>query len=176
MKIPTLFGRIAPKWLSQVVLIMGLLLILIIGYRYLLPIYRVRYHSELVMLGDFNGDHRWDGKDRDLLKALVSNPFSHSVLECAKADVNNDGTLDAEDLAILEQLFALEDAYTAEAKAIEKGLPFPRPRELYRYMSPQDYVNRPLYALAYAGASQSPLDCLSSGKAPQNDSSYARQL
>ena len=148
MKTPTLFGRLAPKWLSRIVLIMGVLLILTIGYRYFLPIYRVRYHSELVMLGDFNGDHRWDAKDRELLAAIVSNPFSHRVLECAKADVNNDGTLDAEDLAILEQLFTSGDPYTAEAKAIEKGLPFPRPRELYRYMSAQDYVNRPLYALA----------------------------
>jgi hypothetical protein len=176
MKTPGLFGRVAPKWLSRFVLILGVSLILTVGFRYLLPIYRVPYRSELVMLGDFNGDHRWDSKDRELLREIVSNPFSHTVLECAKADVNSDGTLDAEDLTILEQLFALEDAYAAEAKAMEKGLPFPRPRELYRYMSPQDYVNRPLYALPYEGASQSPLDCLSKRKDPTQDSTYARQL
>ncbi|MBI3852872.1 MAG: hypothetical protein HY298_21670 [Verrucomicrobia bacterium] len=132
--------------------------------------------SELVMLGDFNSDKRWDQQDRELMQSLLANPFQRSAKDCIRADLNNDGRLDAEDLAILEQLTATGDPYETEAKAVDAGKPFPRPRELYRYVSPQDYVNRPLFALPYAGAKQSPLDSLSHPKPPAADSPYARQL
>ena len=123
------------KWLFRIFLVVGPALLLFFAYRRLLPVYRVSYHSELVMLGDFNGDHRWDSGDQDLLQNLLANPFSHTALECKKADVNGNGRLDPEDLVILDQLFTQADPYTAEAKAIETGKPFPRPRELYYYIT-----------------------------------------
>jgi hypothetical protein len=141
-----------------------------------LPLYRVGVRSQLVMLGDFNNDKRWDKQDRELMESLLTNPFQHSARDCLKADLNSDGRLDAEDLTILEQLSAIGDPYETETKALDAGKPFPRPRELYRYVSPQDYVNRPLFALPYAGAKQSPLDCLSHAKPPATDSPYARRL
>lgn len=176
MKAIARLNQAIPNWLSRTILFVALALVLAFAVRWLLPIYRVGCRSELIMLGDFNGDHRWDSEDRRFLDRLLANPFQHSPGDCAKADVNNDGRLDNEDLAILDRLFAAGDPYVAEAKALEAGKPFPRPRELYRYVSPQDYVNRPLLALPYAGAQRSPLTCLSQGEARDADTPYARQL
>ncbi|NOS69902.1 MAG: hypothetical protein HOP33_08220, partial [Verrucomicrobia bacterium] len=169
-------NRVMPKWLSRTVLFLAVTLLLVFAYRWVLPLYRVGVRSQLIMLGDFNSDKRWDQQDRELMKALLANPFQRSAKDCLKADLNSDGRLDAEDAAILEQLVASGDPYEAENKAFDAGIPFPRPRELYRYVSPQDYVNRPLFALPYAAAKQSPLDCLNQPKPPATDSPYARQL
>lgn len=169
-------NRVMPKWLSRTVLFLAVALILVFAYRWVLPLYRVGVRSQLVMLGDFNNDKRWNEQDLKLLQALLANPFQHSARDCLKADLNSDGRLDTEDSVILEQLAAIGDPYETEAKVVETGKPFPRPRELYRYVSPQDYVNRPLFALPYAGAEQSPLDCLSHPKAPAANSPYALQL
>ncbi len=165
-----------PKWLSRTVLLLAITFILAFLIRWLLPLYRVGSRSELVMLGDFNGNRRWDQKDREMLQSLLANPFQCRVKDCLKADLNNDGRLDAEDLMILEQLSAIGNPYETEAKAVEAGKPFPRPRELYRYVSPQDYVNRPLFVLPYVGAERSPLNCLSHAKPPAVNSPYMRQL
>jgi len=169
-------NRMMPKWVSWTVLLLAVALILVFAYRWVLPLYRVGVRSQLVMLGDFNSNKRWDQQDRELMQSLLSNPFQHSARDCLKADLNSDGKLDAEDVAILEQLTVTGDPYETETKAVDAGKPFPRPRELYRYVSPQDYVNRPLFALPYAGAKQSPLDCLSKPKPPATNSPYARQL
>jgi hypothetical protein len=168
-------NHLMPKWLSRTVLFLAVTLILLFAWRWVLPLYRVGVRSELVMLGDFNGDKKWSQPDRELLPALLANPFQHSARDNIKADLNHDGRLDAEDLTILEQLVATGDPYDTETKAFDAGKPFPRPRELYRYVSPQDYVNRPLFALPYPAAKDSPLDCLSKPK-PAPDSPYARQL
>ncbi|MEI2725333.1 MAG: hypothetical protein V9H26_17990 [Verrucomicrobiota bacterium] len=169
-------NRVMPKWLSRAVLFLAGALILAFAWRWVLPLYRVGVRSELVMLGDFNGDKRWDEKDRERMLALLTNPFQRSAQDCIKADLNRDGRLEAEDLTILDQLVAKGDPYEAETQATEAGRPFPRPRELYRYLSPQDYVNRPLFALPYAGAERSPLDCLRHPKPPAVASPSARQL
>jgi hypothetical protein len=169
-------NRVMPRWLARTVLFLAATLILAFAIRWLLPIYRVGFRSELVMLGDFNVDRCWDQKDRGLMQSLLANPFQHSAKDCFKADLNNDGRLDAEDGAIMEQLISTGDPYQTEARAIEMGKPFPRPRELYRYLSPQDYVNRPLFALPYAGSERSLLTCLNHGKPPTEHSPYARQL
>jgi hypothetical protein len=169
-------NRVMPRWLSRTVLLLAAMLILLFVWRWVLPLYRVGIRSQLVMLGDFNSDKRWDQTDRERMQSLIANPFQHSARECLKADLNSDGRLDAEDPAILEQLVATGDPYETEARAVEAGKPFPRPRELYRYVSPQDYVNRPLLALPYAGAEQSPLDCLRQPKPPATNSPYAQQM
>jgi len=167
---------VMPNWLSATVLIFATALILAFVIRWLLPLYRVGVRSQLVMLGDFNSNKRWDQTDRDLLQSLLEKPFERSIRDSIKADLNSDGRLDGEDLAIMDQLVASGDPYEAETRAGDVGKPFPRPRELYRYVSPQDYVNRPLFALPYAGAKQSPLRCLSQPRSPAADSPYAQQL
>jgi hypothetical protein len=150
--------------------------ILFYGYRELIPSYRVSYHSDLIMLGDFNGDHHWTTADRSLLQSLLANPYAHSPLDCLKADMNGNGLLDPEDLEIINRLILVPDPYQAEAQAMKANRPFPRPRELYRYVSSQDYLNRPLNTLPYQGASMSPLDCLREEHAPAGESPYADRL
>jgi len=176
VKILSTFNRVVPKWLSRTVIFLATALILAFILRWLLPIYRVGYRSQLVMIGDFNNNNHWDKQDRDLFQSVLADPFAHSVLECVKADANNNGRLDAEDVAILEELFAVGDPYVAEDKALEAGRPFPHPRELYRYVAPLDYVNRPLLDLPYAAATNSPLDCLRQGRSRPADSAYERDL
>jgi hypothetical protein len=151
-------------------------MMLLYGYQNLLPVFRLGYRSELVMLGDLNGDQRWNRSDVNWLRKLLVDPFSHTPRECLKADLNQDGRLDAEDAAIMEHLAASEDPYAAETKALNANLPFPRPRELYRYLSPREYLNRPLYALPYPGSTNSVLKCLSKPKAPLQSSPYTQQL
>lgn len=161
-------------WLVAMALIAAALLFY--GYRELIPSYRVSYHSDLIMLGDFNGDHRWTTADRSLLQSLLANPYAHSPLDCLKADANGNGLLDPEDLEIINRLILAPDPYQAEALAMKANMPFPRPRELYRYVSSQDYLNRPLNTLPYQGASMSPLECLREERTPKLESPYADQL
>ena len=146
------------------------------AYREFMPAHRVNYRSELIMLGDLDGDHRWTPTDRGRLQSLLANPYAHSPLECWRADANRDGRLDAEDLEIIDRLIRHKNPYGAEAKAIEEHVPFPRPRELYRYISSQDYLNRPLNTLPYAAANESPLNCVREGRSPGLGSPYAQQL
>ncbi|HWQ91516.1 MAG TPA: hypothetical protein VN673_07575 [Clostridia bacterium] len=176
MKRLDFLNRPVPKWISRTVLLAGGALVLLYGYRHFLPAFRLGYHSELVMLGDFKADHRWSRADLKLLQPVMADPFAHTARDCFKADLNQNGRLDAEDVLILEQLSASEEPYAAEAKAIAAGRVFPRPRELYRYVSPRYYLSRPLYALPYAEASNSALACLSRPTVPPQDSPYAQQL
>lgn len=162
------------RWWWKIPLVLAVAVLLFYGYRQLLPVYRVGYHSELVMLGDFDGDHRWTTADRGMLQSLLATPYTHSPLECMKVDVNGNDRLDAEDLDILNRLFLNRDPYAAEAQAIKAGVSFPRPRELYRYVSSQDYINRPLNTLPYTAASS--LDCLKEELAPEPSTPYGQQL
>lgn len=164
------------KWTWRILLTVIATGLLFLGYRRLMPVYRVGYHSELVMLGDFNCDHQWSYADRESLRSILANPYSHQPVDCLKIDVNKNGILDPEDLAILERLFIIGDPYKAESMAIEEGIPFPRPRELYRYISTQDYLNRPLNMLPYPETADSQLDCLSKATPQMIESPYRRQL
>ncbi len=164
------------RWWLRVALFLAVSVGLFFGYRKLLPIYRVSYRSDLVMLGDFNGDNSWTAADRDPLQAILANPYAHMALDCLKVDVNGNGRMDPEDLEIFDRLALKQDPYAAEAHALEVGVPFPRPRELYRYISSQDYLNRPLNTLPYPGASDSPLDCLRKEPNLRPKSSYMQQL
>lgn len=158
---------------TMAVLAAGVLLFL--GYRHMLPIHRAEYHSKLIMLGDFEEDRNWDKEDLALMRQLCANPFARPAREGFLADLNGDGRLDAEDFEIMERLCASGDPYLAEAQAKELDRPFPKPRELFRYVSSRDYLNRPLFALPYPEAVHSPLACLA-GPRPLADTPYARQL
>jgi len=164
------------RWWWKIALIVIGAVLLYYGYRETFPSHRVDQHSELVMLGDLDGDHRWTQGDRGRLQALLANPYAHGPLMCLKTDLNRNGRLDAEDLDILDRLIQHKNPYAAEAKAIEDKVVFPRPRELYRYVSSEDYLNRPLHTLPYPGSSESLLDCVREGRAPGLGSPYAQQL
>lgn len=176
IKLPSIRNRAAPGWLSRIVMVLALALILAFLMRWLVPVYRIGARSELLMLGDFNNDKKWDKADLAQFKVILANPFRHSAKDCIKADLNSNGELDPEDLQILELLAEVHDPYEAEIRAVDRDEPFPRPRELYRFVSPQDYINRPLVAVPYEGAEQSPLSCLHHAQATTSDSPYEREL
>jgi hypothetical protein len=135
-------------WLKWVI---GTLLVLagFYGYRKLIPVYRVDIRSELVMLGDLDGDHRWGPGDLRLLEAFLADPFSFPDAFARRVDLNQNGRLDAEDLSLLRALVDQPDPYAAEQAAKDRGIAFPRPRELYRYEPVGVYRPRPLWELPF---------------------------
>ncbi|HWI59378.1 MAG TPA: hypothetical protein VNZ22_19275, partial [Bacillota bacterium] len=88
MKSLAFLDRTVPKWLARTVLLAAGAMVLLYGYQTFLPIFRLGYRSELVMLGDFNNDHRWDRADLESLKPVMANPFAHTARDCFKADLN----------------------------------------------------------------------------------------
>jgi len=116
-------------------------------YRKLIPVYRVEAKSELVMLGDLDGDHRWTNRDGHLLDAFLADPFSYPERFARRMDLNQNGRLDDEDLILFRALVAEPDPYAAGRAAMERAAPFPRPREFYRYESTSSYRPRPLWSL-----------------------------
>ena len=119
------------------------------GYRQLIPGYRLDIRSELVMLGDLNGDHRWSPEDVALLDAFLTDPFAFPDEFARRVDLNQNGQVDAEDLGILRALAAQPNPYAIEQAARARGADFPRPRELYRYEVVGAYRPRPLWALPF---------------------------
>ena len=116
-------------------------------YRKLIPVYRIETKSELIMLGDLDGDHRWGPGDEQLLRAFLADPFAFPDGFARRVDLNQNGRLDAEDLTILRALVAQPDPYAADQAAKEGRLSFPRPRELYHYEPVGAYHPRPLWSL-----------------------------
>jgi hypothetical protein len=108
------------------------------GYAYwklAIPKHRVAVRSELVMLGDLDGDHRWTAADLKILKGWRADPYAADARSAWKLDLNRNGLVDAEDLRLLEVLVAAGgDPYSAEEAARASDQPFPRPRELYRFV------------------------------------------
>jgi hypothetical protein len=110
----------------------------LIGYAYwkiAIPTHRTEIHSELVMLGDLNGDNRWTAIDLKLLDAFLDDPFAESGDVAWRIDLNRNGLIDNEDLDIIRALAASGgDPYVAGDKARSKGILFPRPRALSLYL------------------------------------------
>lgn len=142
-----------------------------------IPTHHVDVQSELVMLGDLDNDTRWTSNDLSVLDIFLKDPFVFPDRFACRIDLNQNGMIDEEDLRILRSLVAAAgDPYTAEAKAQMTGLPFPRPRELYRYVSLTEYQPRPLWALPYPPARDSILDWLAGLPPPVSTSSYSDAL
>ena len=115
-----------------------------------IPTHRVTVRSELVMLGDLDGDNRWSAEDARALASLVQDPSSAPAETAWRVDVNQNGLVDDEDLRLIRALVAYGgDPYGAEEAERGRGIPFPRPRELYRYVSVEEYRARPLWAVTY---------------------------
>ena len=142
---------------------------------YTLPVNRVNMRSGLVMLGDLNSDNKWDSKDGDLLAALLEDPFSAPPETAFKTDVNHDGLLDAEDIALLKALYAGGDPYELRAAALKAGRAFPYPREFFRYVPGSEYVQRPVLALRHKAEDGTPLKFLRAVRERAGDG-YARRL
>ena len=150
------------------------------GYAYwklVIPIHRVEVRSELVMLGDLDDDNRWTDNDLKILDAFLHDPYSTTDSVACRIDMNQNGLIDEEDLKILRSLvIAKGDPYAAEDAAVSTGMPFPRPRECYRYVSLMEYRPRPLYALPYPLAGESDIDWLAKLHPPASTISYGDAL
>lgn len=148
------------------------------GYwRLAVPKHRVAVQSELVMLGDLDGDHRWTTVDLAVLDGWRAAPHDAAPALAWRADLNQNGLVDEEDVRLLQALVgAGSDPYAALEAARARGEPFPRPRELYRYVSLDAYLARPLWALPYPPARDSPLDWLAEWPVPASTGSYALAL
>ena len=122
----------------------------------LLPVNRIGARSELKMLGDLNGDGKWDASDGERLEDILRNPYRHDPLLLVMVDVNKNQLIDEEDILILKRLYRCPDPYTAEHEAAESGMPFPRPRELFKYLPVYEYTQRPVVAVKNGAADGSP--------------------
>ncbi len=147
----------------------------ILVYLYL-PINRIGITSELIMLGDLNGDNKWDNKDENKLSSILANPFAYDCLTQLKIDVNKNGLIDAEDLKFLKHMYKFSNPYLAKQKADEQGMYYPTPREFFKYLSKYEYVQRPLYSLSHAIIKKSPFTFLKDFKLDPNTTPYERQL
>jgi len=139
-----------------------------------LPTNRVRIHSELVMLGDLNGDHSWDQSDSEKLGQLLENPFLQDPFAFYKADVNRNGRFDDEDVAFLMHIYEAQNPY--EARNAVEGRAFPYPRELYRYIPSSEYLQTPLFALEHDILKRSPLSFHTRVLSETPSSPYMSQL
>ena len=151
-----------------------------LGYAYwklAIPVHRVEIRSELIMLGDLDGDRKWTSEDLKRLDAFLSDPFRTSDEIVRQIDMNQNGLIDLEDLSILRALVSSAgDPYVAEEEARAAGAVFPRPRELYRYVSVAEYHQRPQWALPYPHAANSVLTWLGAFPKPVSSSPYAVAL
>lgn len=146
-------------------------------WKFAIPTHRTGIHSALIMLGDLDGDSRWSIADLTILEVALNHPHATANSIVFRIDMNQNGLIDAEDLGILRALVASAgDPYVAEEKARSNGELFPRPRELYRYVSIAEYRPRPLWALPYPPASDSVLDWLGNLQPPAKSGYYAEAL
>ncbi|ACC98314.1 hypothetical protein Emin_0759 [Elusimicrobium minutum Pei191] len=165
------------KWLRYI--LMGAVILGFMGYtywKYVIPKHRITVESELIMLGDLDGDHRWTNKDISLFYTFINNPYSLDNAATLRLDLNQNGYIDEQDINIIRQLVAANgNPYASLEVAQARSETFPRPRELYRYVPVAQYHLRPLWALPYAGVQNSVLDWLKDFKPNTNDS-YADKL
>jgi hypothetical protein len=160
-----------------------ILVIIILGalgyfyWKFFIPTHRVQVHSELIMLGDLDGDHKWTKGDLKILDDFLKDPFSKKDAIALRIDMNQNGLIDEEDLRILRVIVdANGDPYAAEYKAFSKGETFPRPRECYKYLSDIQYNARPLWALPYPPAIDSDIDWLVNLHPPKCVNTYGDAL
>jgi hypothetical protein len=146
-------------------------------WKFAIPTHRVEMRSELVMLGDLDGDHKWTGADLTALDGFLQGPFTAPDPLACRLDLNRNGLIDGEDLAIVRTLVAAGgDPYAAQEAALAQGQTFPRPREIYRYITLAQYRPRPLFALPHAFDKEIGADCLASLAPPTCATSYGDAL
>jgi hypothetical protein len=162
------------------VLLSFMFLLGVLGFAYwkfVIPTHHVEIHSELIMLGDLDDDKRWTTKDLEIVDRQMHDPFAFPDALVARLDMNQNGLIDEEDVTTLRELVSSgSDPYLAEESQREKGLAFPRPRELYRYNSLDEYHPRPLWALSYRFSNDTAIDWLSTLRPTVNATSYSGAL
>jgi hypothetical protein len=146
-------------------------------WKFAIPSHRIAVQSELVMLGDLDGDHHWTAKDAAIFDAFVVDPSRVAKSVVWQMDLDQNGLIDLEDEHLLRSLVASAgDPYAAEESAILRNERFPRPREFYRYLSTEEFRARPLWALPYPPAKDSVLGWLPDLAPPTKLVTYEEQL
>jgi len=140
------------------------------------PANKVDVRSQLVMLGDFDNDRSWTERDAAILAQLVAAPYAVDTATRYKADIDRNGQIEAEDLFILNALFAESDPYQAAETARSKGEPFPRPRELFVYLPEQEYLQPPVVLVGRTLAANLPVGFIDLAFTYQSGSGYEAQL
>ena len=99
-------------------LLLALCLFGALGYAYwkfAIPTHRVDVRSELVMLGDLDGDNRWTATDLATLEGVLQKPFDTPSSIVWRIDMNQNGMIDDEDLRILRALVASDEGQIGRA-------------------------------------------------------------
>lgn len=163
---------------GKFLIIAGIIILLAAAYwKFAFPVHRVPIQSELVMLGDMDGDRRWTESDVAYLATFAVSAARLSDDEAWRLDLNLNGLIDEEDCNLLRRLIAAGgDPYTAEETARKRGEVFPRPRDFYRYVSLTEYRTRPLWALPYPHAADSVLTWLHALSVPSRLLSHEDRL
>ena len=156
--------------------LIGTVVITVLAVYFSFPVNKIGIRSELIMLGDFNNDNKWDAKDRKFLEEFLKEPFSFPVIDAVKVDVNRNGFIDGEDIEILTRLYNCPDPYVAEAKSFAKGQAFLRPREFFKYVPKTEYLKRPLFAVKHSIIKKSDLVFLKSMVLNTDSGKYKNQL
>jgi hypothetical protein len=165
------------NWKRWLLAACGLCVLGFAYWKFVIPTHRVVVHSELIMLGDLDGDHRWTARDLAKLDLFLKDPSSVPDDLALRLDLNQNGLIDEEDIRILRALVAAGgDPYVAEERAHANKEPFPRPRELYRYISREEYHARPLWDLPYPLVGSSVLGWLPSLHPEVNTGTYSGAL
>ena len=164
------------RYLKLALVVMALAIAVMVILYFYQPVKRIGVTSELVMLGDLDGDNQWRVGDRDILNNVLADPFAYDRLTLLKIDVNRNGLIDEEDLSVLARIYIDSNPYTAEESAETAGVSFPRPREFFRYLPRFEYVLRPLYMLDHGIVQQSPFSFLSTLPHDFDTSPYQKQL
>ena len=142
-----------------------------------IPVHRLTLRSELIMLGDLDGDHRWTAEDVAAFEDYLAAPSRTSAAHAWRLDLNQNHLIDPEDRHLLRSLVAAEgDPYAAEEAARLRHERFPRPREFYRYRSTEEYRARPFWALPYPPTADSALSWLAALRPPARLLSYEDEL
>lgn len=130
---------------------LSFILLIVVGiglFIFIPPIKRINVYSSLIMLGDLNDDKKWDQLDMKMLQNYIDDPFSFNTMQAFKIDVNKNGMIDEDDISYLKTLYEYKEPYVAQEKAQGSGQDsFPFPREFFRYINDNDYVQRPIHIL-----------------------------
>jgi hypothetical protein len=164
------------KMFKMITVIIGIVIVTVLITYSSIPVNKIGIHSELVMLGDLNGDNKWDGDDAEKLDQFLLEPFSFSAGDAIKVDVNRNGLIDDEDIQILRKLYSGSDPYILESKSFASGRVFPRPREFFKYIPRTEYLKRPLFVVRHAIIRKSKLLFLKNMVLNPGSGSYKDQL
>src|SRR6187397_250475 len=88
------------RW-KRIALVLGAGSVLAFVYwRWAIPTHRIDVRSELIMLGDLDGDHRWNDGDLTRLEGVAAAPFAAPAGLVWRFDLNQNGSIEGEDVAV----------------------------------------------------------------------------